>query len=96
MFAIDGSVPAKKAALEGRQGEMGMLLTSAKIGEGQKDNRIYGSHFNWGSTGIAALGNGDFYISHDGAIYEKNLYHTNLKLYTFDPTNPQWFSLKEE
>lgn len=95
MYAIDGSVPAKKAPLEGRPGEEGMLLTSAKIGEGQKDNRIYGSHFKWGSTGIASIGNGDFYISHYGAIYEKQLYYTDVVLYRFDPKNPEWFSLKE-
>ena len=93
MFAIDGTIPAKEAPLEGRSGETGLLLTSAKIGVGQKDDRIYGSHFNWGSTGIASMGNGEFYISHNGAIKEEHLQYTNLKLYRFDPTDPEWFCL---
>lgn len=96
MFAIDGTVPAKNAPLEGREGELGMLLTSAKIGQGQKGDRIYGSHFPWGSTGIAALGNGDFYISHNGSISEEHLQFTNVKLYCFDPGHPEWFRLKNE
>lgn len=96
MFAIDGTVPAKEAPLEGRPGETGLVLTSAKIGQGQKNDRIYGSHFNWGSTGIAALGNGEFYISHNGYIKEDHLQYTNVKLYRFDPTDPQWFLLKDE
>ena len=96
MFAIDGSVPAKIAPLEGRASETGFLLTSAKIGKGQKDDRIYGSHFAWGSTGVASLGNGDFYISHDGSIQEEANYFTNVKLYTFDPNVPEWFRLKED
>ena len=96
MFAIDGSIPAREAQLEGRDGERGLLLTSAKIGQGQKSGRIYGSHFNWGSTGIAALGNGIFYISHNGAIKEAHLQFTHLKLYSFDPNNPEWFRLLNE
>ena len=93
MFAIDGTVPAQNAPLEGRDGERGLLLTSAKIGEGQKNERIYGSHFNWGSTGIASLGNGDFYISHPGATEDK-LQFTELKLYRFDADHPEWFCQK--
>ena len=96
MFAIDGAVPAKEAPLEGRPGETGMLLTSAKIGEGQRNDRIYGSHFKWGSTGIASLGNGDFYISHHGIIKEEELHFANLKLYHFDPNHPEWFRLRNE
>ena len=96
MFAIDGKVPARKAPLEGRPGEEGLLLTSAGIGDGQKDGRIYGSHFLWGSTGIAALGNGDFYISQNGVIKDGQLHFTNLKLYRFDPEDPQWFRLCNE
>jgi len=93
MFAIDGTIPAQKAPLEGRPGESGMLLTSAKIGEIQRDPRICGSHFNWGSTGIASLGNGEFYISHPGSK-DKKLFFTELKLYHFDPNHPDWFHQK--
>lgn len=94
MFAIDGTVPAKEAPLEGRPGETGLLLTSAKIGKGYKDDRICGSYFKWGSTGIASVGNGEFYISQHGVIKEEELHFTNLKRYRFDPNDPEWFSLK--
>lgn len=96
MFAIDGTVPARKAPLVGRPGETGLLLTSAKIGEGWKDGRICGSHLKWGATGLASLGNGDFYISQHGVIKEEQLHFTNLRLYRFDPTHPEWFCLKQE
>lgn len=96
MFAIDGRVPGKHAPLEGRPGETGLLLTSAPIGGVQKNSGSRGSHFRWGSTGIAALGNGEFYISHDGGIREENLHFTDLKLYRFDPGHPDWFRLKTE
>jgi len=91
MFAIDGTVSAKQSELEGRGAEKGMLLTSAKIGVGQKENRIYGSHFSRGSTGIAALGDGRFYISFDGNIPEEKLFFTNVKLCRFDASFPDWF-----
>ena len=90
MFAIDGTIPAKKAPLTGRPGETGLVLTSAKIGEGQN---IYGSHFKWGSTGIASIGNGEFYISHNGMIRDEQLHFTNLKCYRFNPESDQWFCL---
>ena len=96
MFAIDGRIPPKEAPLEGRDGETGLLLTSAKIGRGQKEGRIYGSHFLWGSTGLASLGDGTFYISHHGAVKEEGLHHTDLKRYRFDPEDPAWFCLIKE
>lgn len=94
MFAIDGRIPPKEVPLEGRGGETGLLLTSAQIGQGQKEGRIYGSHFRWGSTGLASLGDGTFYISHHGAVKEEGLHHTVLKRYRFDPGDPEWFCLK--
>jgi hypothetical protein len=93
MFAIDGNVAAKVAPLEGRGDEKGLLLTSAKIGVGQKEDRIYGSHFEWGSTGIAALGDGRFCISQIDPHQEKTMHSTNVKLYRFDPTDSEWFVL---
>ena len=96
MFAIDGTVPARLATLEGREGEKGLLLTSVKIGEPQGAARICGTHFRWGSTGIAALGNGDFYISHNGEIKEEQLHYTDLKLYRFAPDDSAWFLQKED
>lgn len=96
MFAIDGAVSAKETLLEGRGAETGLLLTSAKIGCGQKKDRIYGSHFPHGSTGIAALGDGSFYISENGRIEEEKLFFTHVKRYHFDSSHPDWFRLSGE
>ena len=91
MFAIDGNIPAVVAPLEGRGGETGLLLTSAKIGQGQKNDRIYGTHFEWGSTGIAALGDGAFYISIINPHEHKEMHCTDVILYRFHPDHPDWF-----
>ena len=53
MYFIDCSQPP----LEGNQ------LTLAKIGLPHPETGIYGSEFPLGSTGIASLGDGNFYIS---------------------------------
>ena len=86
MFAIDGAVAPRTAPLAGRPGETGLLLTPGTIGPEGKT----GSRFPWGSTGIAALGNGDFCVSHPG-VEEENLHFTQLRFYRFDPNHPQWF-----
>jgi len=96
MFAIDGTVPAAYTALEGRGGEKGLLLSSARIGPGQKDGRICGTHFPWGSTGIAALGDGTFYISRHGGVPEAGLHNADLYRCRFDPEDPDWFRLPGE
>ena len=94
MFAIDGNVAAKVAPLEGRGDETGLLLTSAKIGVGQKEDRIYGSHFAYGSTGIASLGDGRFCISIIDPHVPKEMHCTNVVLHRFDPAHAEWFRLE--
>ena len=94
MFAIDGNVAAKVAPLEGRGDEKGLLLTSAKIGVGQKEDRIYGSHFAYGSTGIASLGDGRFCISIIDPHVPKEMHCTNVVLHRFDPAHSEWFRLE--
>lgn len=91
MFAIDGNIPARQAYLVGRGNETGLLLTSASIGSAENDSGIYGTHFDRGSTGIASLGNGTFYISHHGQNEDGTLQFTNVKRYQFDPNHPDWF-----
>ena len=94
MFAIDGNIPAELASLEGRGDEKGLLLTSAKIGVGQKEDRIYGSHFAYGSTGIASLGDGRFCISIIDPHVPKEMHCTNVVLHRFDPAHAEWFRLE--
>ena len=94
MFAIDGNIPAKEELLEGRGSETGLLLTSAKIGQGQKNDRIYGSHFPFGSTGVSSVGDGTFYFSQLGR--KEDLQCSNVKRYRFDAAHTDWFRLEEE
>lgn len=89
MFAIDGNIPTKAAILEGRGTETGLILTSAKIGQGQKNERIYGSHFPFGSTGMSSQGDGNFYFSQLGQ--KDNLQCSNVKRYRFEPASQDWF-----
>ena len=56
LFAIDISAKARKQTLKGMdQIEKGLVLPVAQ-----------GWHFGWGTTGLCPLGNGLFYISHNG------------------------------
>lgn len=93
MFVIDGTKAPMRAPLDGRAGEEGLLLSSAKLGESGKDARIFGSNFNWGSTGMAAIGDGIFYFSHNGAIKEEKLFFSNIKKYRLNPKSPEIFEL---
>ena len=93
MFVIDGSKSPTLSTLEGRGGEVGLLLASAHLGEAGKDERIFGSNFNWGSTGMASLGEGLFYFSHNGAIKEEKSFFSNVKKYRFNPKSPEIFDL---
>ena len=94
MFICDGSVKPKEQELIGRGGEVGALLTLAKLGEAADRNGIRGVNFPYGSTGVASLGNGLFYFSknysekRDGAGY----FGSHVTLYRYDPSDPQLFT----
>lgn len=91
MFAIDGRIAAERLPLIGRAGESGLLLCSAKIGKPSKNESIFGSHFLWGSTGMASLGDGCFYFSENGSIPEEKLFFSNLRLYRYAPDSSELF-----
>lgn len=90
LFVIDGSIAPRSEAVIGRGGERGKTLTLKKAGkQDSKHPEIYGSHFPHGSTGIASMGDGRFYISIPGNDGEA---HTSLvKLYSLDMTSEQIF-----
>ncbi|MBR3837699.1 MAG: hypothetical protein IKJ74_06070 [Clostridia bacterium] len=96
LFAIDGKIPPRMAPLKGRGGEEGALLSSASIGKAPEKYAPCGSHFRWGSTGLASVGDGTFYISKSGKLEEGRVRFSNLILHGFDPKNPGWFSSAEE
>lgn len=91
LFMIDGSIAPKHTKLIGRNGEEGLRLSCARVGELGKDGEIYGSHFPYGDTGIAALGDGTFYFSHHGRNKEEKTYCTTLVRYRYCPENPMLF-----
>ena len=57
LFVIDGTLPPRKGELVGLAGEEGLLLTAKEEGR----------YFPWGTTGLHALGDGYFYISHEAS-----------------------------
>lgn len=62
-FLIDAKVPPANALLAGRGGETGLLLSPATNAHPTCDERG-GCAFPWGSTGMAALGDGLYAFSH--------------------------------
>lgn len=90
LFLIDGAVAPKKAALAGRQGEEGLLLTLASLGE-EGLHGIPGCSFPLGSTGVASLGDGLFYFSKPVSNKEEKTFSSEVGLYRMDNAQPQLF-----
>ena len=77
MFIIDGSQAPKWETIAGVEPALeGETLTL--LGEGYE--------FAYGSTGLYSLGDGRFYVSHDGRTPEG--YDTHVKLYRWNGTDP--------
>jgi hypothetical protein len=88
LFAIDISCGAPIKELVGRNGEAGKVLKCAELGKTGK-NGIRGSHFPYGSTGMASLGGGRFAFSKDGK--NENGFYTYIEEYTLSENNPDIF-----
>ncbi|WP_018627892.1 hypothetical protein [Niabella aurantiaca] len=81
LFAIDGSKPPVVQALKGfDNGERGSVLQLATAGKYDQNTGVHGWNYEWGATGIHALGNGYFYISQNGVTKNKKQY-CDLRLY---------------
>ena len=85
MFFIDGTVPPQKAVLKGRGDEEGLTLTSATSD---------GTMFPYGQTGIAAMGDGTYYFSHDLRNPENKLFASSIHKYRYLESDP--YFIKEE
>lgn len=73
MFALDAKIAPIRETLRGVYPEtVGDVLTLDTHGTD-------GIDFGYGSTGLASIGNGYFYISHEG--HRENMQYTNVKLY---------------
>jgi hypothetical protein len=88
LFTIDISRGAPIKELVGRNGEAGKVLKCAELGKTGKKG-IRGSHFPYGSTGMASLGGGRFAFSKDGK--NENGFYTYIEEYTLSENNPDIF-----
>ena len=85
MFVIDITKEANVEQLKGI-GHEGEVLALARVGEYHKATGVYGYHFDYGATGIIALGDGYYYFSHDKKSGEEG-YGTTVKLYRYHSQN---------
>ena len=79
-YMIDMSVAPKREPLCGKN-EQGDVLTLSHVGERDAASGVWGSHFNVGSTGIAALGDGTYYFSHNREDYANKRFYSDICLY---------------
>ena len=91
LFVIDGSAAPKMQSLWGRQGESGLVLSSAKLGEMDLCGKVWGSRFPYGQTGMMALGNGEFYFSQPHSIKEERSYSSEVVKYRLDLESSELF-----
>lgn len=91
LFLIDAAVPPKKGELRGLDGEEGLLLSLKAEGLRHAESGVRGFYFPWGATGLHALGDGYFYISHEESTREHpRIYASTVYLYRYtgDPEAP--------
>lgn len=85
LFLIDATAPARKMPLRGFAGQEGLVLTGAQKGILHEASGVRGFYFPWGATGMHALGQGYFYISHEGRTPPPEKLHTcHVHLYRAD------------
>ena len=85
MFLIDGSKKPEMQKLKGRN-EEGLTLHLAPIGT-QDDMGVWGIDFPYGSTGIAAVGDGTIWFSHNMKNEQDGTFACNMVLYKFSDGN---------
>ena len=86
-FAVDMSVTAERKPLIGC-GISGEVLTLAHDGEHDEASGVRGWQFNVGSTGIASLGDGYYYFSHNREDYANKRFYSDIRLYKYDKKRP--------
>lgn len=80
LYAVDGSIKPVEGEIVGQPTpETGMLLTLVDAGEKHAATGVCGWRFPYGDTGMIALDDGYFYISHEGKTGGKQ--NCNAKLY---------------
>lgn len=94
LFFIDGRAEPRRAPLQGRNGEEGLILTLADPARVGGDTP--GCRFTLGSTGIYADGRGAYYFSRPERNLEEKLYSSVVQKYRMDLSVPELFVLVEE
>ena len=95
MYFIDGKVSPNISVLSGRNGETGLVLTSASLGVKGKQEGIRGTMFSYGQTGMASMGDGTFYFSHHGCNKETHEFYTEINKYILDTDNDNLFLIEK-
>ena len=86
MYIIDGSKAPVPAILRGVEPEQaGETLSLLEKGL-PHESGVWGWDFPLGSTGLCALGDGHYYVSHDGRCEAG--YYTHVRLYKWDGVSP--------
>ena len=85
IYVIDMAKDAEVQELKGI-GHDGEALALARVGECDEATGIYRYRFGYGDTGIIALGDGNYYFSHDRKTAEEG-FTTTVKLYHHDSEN---------
>lgn len=97
MYVIDGRKPGVMAELKGLNGEWGLTLSLRQSGAYHKESGVWGWTFPKGQTGIYSLGNGYFYVSHNGRTPEPEKLQTSVVyLYRYTGNAPQMIELVED
>lgn len=93
LFAIDGSQKPRMQRLEGLQEPTkGKVLQLLPSGLHDPSTGTWGWNLQYGSTGICALGNGYFYVSHNARDKQTGKQCATLHLYHWD--GQQWHMIE--
>ena len=94
-YVVDGNAAPVSGKLKGVPYHKGkaMLLTLLDRGTYDAANGIHGWRFKYGTTGLCSLGDGYFYISHNGRNEQGQF--GNIKLYRFVGTEDKAYELVE-
>ncbi len=85
-FVIDASQKPRKEVLKGVEPKTkGQVLSLLPCGIEDKANGTWGWNFKYGSTGLCGIGDGRFYVSHNGKKDGRE--YTNVYLYQWDEKN---------
>lgn len=86
LYAVDASRPPVTARLRGVEPPQEGALLSLRADGLSHESGVSGWDFPLGSTGLYSLGDGFYYISHDGRCDDG--YYTHVKLYRWDGVSP--------